>query len=243
MTPSPTCARPASSELDHTHGRLQAEGVQVLDLGGSGAQLIEGPAGAIEVLVDQPRRPLAGVVVVAHPQPLLGGSAQHKVPQFLARGLTEAGWLVARPNFRGVGRSAGTHDAGEGETEDLLSLALSLQGDASVARLALVGFSFGAFVQARVARRLADLGRPAWRVGLAGMPFGEVEGGRRYDTPDGIADALVVHGELDDRVALHAVFDWARPQSQPVVVVPGADHFFTGKLHVLRSLVVNHLRA
>lgn len=217
--------------------------VRRLDLGGSGEQLIDGPAGAIEVLVDQPNRPSKGVVVVAHPQPLLGGSARHKLPQFLAHGLADAGWLVLRPNFRGVGRSAGTHDAGEGETEDLLSLALSLQADAAVPRLALVGFSFGAFVQARVARRLADLGQPAARVGLAGMPFGEVEGGRRYDTPDAIPDALVVHGELDDRVPLRAVLAWARPQTQPVVVVPGADHFFTGKLHVLRSLVVKHLCA
>lgn len=215
----------------------------MLDLSVSGSQLIDGPAGAIEVLVDPPNRALAGVVVIAHPQPLLGGHAQHKVPQVLARGLSEAGWLVVRPNFRGVGHSAGTHDAGDGGTEDLLSLSLALQADAAVPRLALVGFSFGAFVQARVARRLADLGRPASCTCLAGMPFGEVEGGRRYATPDGIPDALVVHGDRDERVPLRAVFDWARPQSQPVVVVPGADHFFTGKLHVLRSLVVNHLRA
>lgn len=181
------------------------------------------------------------MALIAHPQPLLGGSAHHKVPQFLARALADAGWLVVRPNFRGVGRSAGAHDGGDGETADLLSLAMSLQSDTSVARLALVGFSFGAFVQARVARGLSDQGRPAFRTCLLGMPFGEVDGGRWYDSPQGIAGALVVHGELDDRVPLNAVFEWARPTSQPVVVVPGADHFFSGKLHVLRSLVVNHL--
>lgn len=215
----------------------------MIDLNGTGAQLIEGPAGAVEVMLDQPRAPRAGVVVVAHPQPLLGGSAQHKVPQFLARGLAEAGWLVLRPNFRGVGRSVGVHSAGEGETDDLFALAQALQADASMAKLALVGFSFGAFVQARVARRLAQAGRPAWRIALVGTPFGEVEGGRTYDTPDGITNALVVHGELDAQVPLRAVFDWARPQSQPVVVVPGADHFFSGKLHLLRSLVVGHFSA
>ena len=215
----------------------------MIDLGASGAQLIAGPAGAMEVLIDPPSRPHAGVAVVAHPQPLLGGSARHKVPQVLARGLAEAGWLVVRPNFRGVGRSAGVHSAGDGETEDLLNLALALQADASVAKLVLIGFSFGAHVQARVARQLSDAGRPAWRVALAGTPFGDVEGGRTYDTPAGIPDALVVHGELDARVPLAAVLGWARPQGQPVVVVPGADHFFTGKLHVLRSLVVGHVRA
>lgn len=215
----------------------------MLDLNAGGAQLIDGPAGAMEVLLDPPSRALIGAIVIAHPQPLLGGHARHKVPQFLARGLSEAGWLVVRPNFRGVGRSAGTHDGGNGETEDLLSLSLALQADPAVPRLALVGFSFGAFVQACVAHRLADLGRPASSTCLAGLPFGEVEGGRHYTTPDGIPDALVVHGERDERVALRAVFDWARPQGQPVVVVPGADHLFTGKLHVLRSLVVHHLRA
>ena len=86
----------------------------MIDLNGSGAQLIEGPPGVIEVLIDQPRRLRAGVVVVAHPQPVLGGSAQHKVPQFLARGLADAGWLVVRPNFRGVGRSAGIAQRGGG---------------------------------------------------------------------------------------------------------------------------------
>ena len=108
--------------------------------------------------------------------------------------------------------------------------------------MALVGFSFGAFVMACVARALADRGTPAWRVCLAGMPSGEA-GGRQYDTPADFADALVVHGEQDERVPLAAVLDWARPQVQPVAVVPGADHFFTGKLHVLRALVLSHLRA
>ncbi|MDE2452829.1 MAG: hypothetical protein KGL43_04485 [Burkholderiales bacterium] len=213
----------------------------MLDLDRGGAQMVQGAAGAIEVLVDLPGSPRIGAAIVAHPQPLLGGNARHKLPQFLARGLADAGWLVVRPNFRGVGGSAGAHDAGEGESEDLLKLAMSLQDDASGPALALVGFSFGAYVQARVAKRLADLGRPAARVALAGMPFGVVTGGRRYDPPDGIAHALVVHGEIDDRVALKAIFDWARPKSHPVVVVPGADHFFTGKLHVLRALVLAHL--
>lgn len=212
----------------------------MLDLCESGTRLMEGPVGPMEVVFDLPKGDACGVAIVAHPQPLLGGHATHKVPQVLARGLSEAGRLVARPNFRGVGRSAGAHDAGLGETEDILALCRTLNETYPHLGLALVGFSFGAFVQARVARALADHGRPPWRCCLAGLPVGEVEGQRRYDTPDGIANALVVHGENDDRVPLKAVLDWARPQAQPVVVVPGADHFFTGRLHVLRSLVLSH---
>jgi len=203
--------------------------------------LVDGPAGPIEVLFDQPTKPAVGVAIVAHPQPLLGGDARHKVPQVLTRGLCDAGWLVARPNFRGVGRSAGTHDNGDGETDDLLVLCDLLRHQHPGLALALVGFSFGAFVQARVAQALAEAGAPASRVALVGMPFGEVEGQRRYDTPQGIADALVVHGEYDERVPLQAILDWARPHAQPVVVVPGADHVFTGRLKVLRRLVTAHL--
>lgn len=215
--------------------------MRIPELRESGSTLLDGPAGAMEVVFDLPAQAHGGIAVVAHPQPLLAGHAGHKVPQFLARALRDAGWLVARPNFRGVGRSAGTHDSGMGETDDLLLLCAVLREAHPQARLALVGFSFGAFVQARVAKALAEADAPAWRICLAGMPFGEVAAGRRFDTPDGIADALVVHGEQDERVPLQAVLDWARPGVQPVVVVPGADHFFSGRLHVLRSLVLAHL--
>ena len=68
----------------------------------------------------------------------------------------------------------------------------------------------------------------------------EVAGQRYYDTPANVPGALVVHGESDERVPLASVFEWARPQAQPVVVVPGADHFFTGRLHILRALVLSH---
>jgi len=209
----------------------------------SGPQLLDGPVGAIEVVFDLPPGAPIGIAIVAHPQPLLGGHAMHKVPQLLAHALRDAGWRVARPNFRGVGRSAGRHDDGIGETDDVLAMCDTLRGEWPGLRLALVGFSFGAFVQARVARALAERGAPAWRTCLAGLPFGEVDGGRRYETPDGLPDALVVHGEHDERVPLHAVLDWARPQTQPVVIVPGADHFFTGRLPLLRSLVLSHLKA
>ena len=207
----------------------------------TGTMLVDGLAGAMEVLVDAPARPPCGIAVVAHPQPLLGGSAMHKIPHLLARALRDAGWLAVRPNFRGVGASQGVHDDGIGETDDLLGLVAQLRAAHPELPLALVGFSFGAFVQSRVARRLADGGKPARRIFLAGLPAGEVEGGRQY-APDGhLPDALIVHGENDERVALGAVLDWARPQSQPIVVVPGADHFFTGRLPVLRALVLSHV--
>lgn len=206
-----------------------------------GSLIVPGPVGGIDVLVDRPAAPPRGVVIVGHPQPLLGGSARHKIPQFLAGALRDAGWLVVRPNFRGVGQTQGEHDAGLGETDDMLAVVHWLQRVQPGLRIALVGFSFGAFVLARLARAMADAGAPAWRVCLAGMPFGTVEGNRRYDTPGGLPQTLVIHGEQDERVPLSAIMDWARPDGHPVVVVPGANHFFSGRLPVLRSLVLGHL--
>ena len=211
------------------------------DLEHAGAQLAIGPAGPMELIVDLPRGAPRGLALVGHPQPLLGGSARHKVPHYLARSLAEAGWLVVRPNFRGAGRSGGSHDHGIGEADDVLALHDALVAQRPDLCRALVGFSFGAFVMARVARALSDRGTPADRVCLAGMPSGEVESKRHFDTPTHLPNALVVHGERDDWVTLASVLDWARPQVQPVVVVPGADHFFTGQLPVLRDLVLAHL--
>ena len=207
----------------------------------TGTLLVEGPAGTIEVLIDAPAQLPRGIAIVAHPQPVLGGSAKHKIPHLLARAMRDVGWLAARPNFRGVGASQGTHDAGIGETDDVLELIGQLRTVHPDLPLALVGFSFGAFVQSRVARALADRGEPAHRVVLAGLPVGEVEGQRQYAPCEDLPYALIVHGENDERVALSAVLDWARPQSQPIVEIPGADHFFTGRLPMLRELVLSHI--
>lgn len=207
-----------------------------------GNHLIDGPVGSIEIMVDVPSSAApSGLVVIGHPQPLLGGSAQHKVPHFLAKGFAEAGFVAVRPNFRGVGKTEGTHDAGSGEADDLLSLIYAIRNEHPELPLHLVGFSFGAFVQAKVADALTKAGVPANSVCLAGMPYGEVEGGRSYDTPKGLANALVIHGEMDERVPLSSVFEWARPSNQVVTVFPGADHFFAGRLHILRSLMLEFI--
>jgi alpha/beta superfamily hydrolase len=207
----------------------------------SGTVLMQGPVGIMEVVVDAPTNPPCGVAVVAHPQPLLRGSAMHKVPHALARAIKDEGWLAVRPNFRGVGASEGTHDYGIGETDDVLALVAQLRATHPDLPLALVGFSFGAFVQSRVARKSADAGEAAHRVVLAGLPVGDVEGGRHYAPERALPGTLIVHGENDERVPLRAVLDWARPQSHPIVVIPGANHFFTGRLSVLRALTVSHL--
>ena len=205
--------------------------------------LLRGHAGNIEVLIDAPAT-VHGVALVCHPHPLYGGTNTNKVAHTLARSFRDLGYTAIRPNFRGVGQSEGEHDHGEGETEDMLSVISWAQSRWACTALALGGFSFGGFVQTRVANRLASGIAPPRQLVLVGMAAGTAaDGARHYDTPavPKTVPTLIIHGETDATVALGNVLDWARPQELPVTVVPGADHFFHGKLHVIRDLIARNV--
>jgi alpha/beta superfamily hydrolase len=187
---------------------------------------LQGEAGAIEALRDEPE----GVA-------LFGGTMDNKVVQTLARAFVQCGWAVVRFNFRGVGASAGEHDAGAGEARDFLRV---VEQVAPHGALAVAGFSFGSFVAShalaelhahRVIEKVAFVGTAAQRFTVAPI------------APELHDKTLVVHGEQDDTVSLASVMDWARPQSLPVTVVPGGGHFFHGQLPLLKNLVVRHLQS
>lgn len=200
---------------------------------------LQGQAGQIEALMDEPAEgPVQGTAVIAHPHPLFGGTMQNKVVQTLAKAFVQNGWRAIRFNFRGVGASAGAYDEGRGEVDDLMSV---IQDTVQASQpLALAGFSFGAFVTSHALARLPTslqleklvlVGTAASRFQVASVPTELHE------------KTLVVHGEVDDTVPLVSVLDWARPQSLPVTVIPGVEHFFHGQLPLLRTLVSRHLRA
>jgi alpha/beta superfamily hydrolase len=198
---------------------------------------LAGAAGAIEVLRDTPDGASRGVAVIAHPHPLFGGTMDNKVVQTLARAFVQSGWTSLRFNFRGVGASAGSHDEGRGETEDLLAL---VAAQAPEGALALAGFSFGSFVASRALQtlwparsieKIVLVGTAAARFDVATLP------------PEAHERTIVIHGEVDDTVPLQSVLDWARPQSLPVTVIPGGEHFFHGQLPLLKNLVLRHLRS
>ena len=191
-------------------------------------EFVAGPAGRIECAVDSPEGETRGVALIAHPHPLFGGSLDNKVVQTLARAFLELGYETWRPNFRGVGQTEGVHDEGRGELEDLAAVLNRIRTE----KFVLAGFSFGASLMAK----LAEKEKPEWLV-LVGV------GITRIMAPPVPAGTLVIHGENDDTVPLAAVMDWARPQELPVVVVPGADHFFHRKLHILRALVQGYWRS
>ena len=197
---------------------------------------VSGPAGRMQVLRDQPQGTPLGTAFLSHPHPLFGGTMDNKVVQTLARAFVQSGWTAVRFNFRGVGTSEGAHDHGIGEATDLQALVAQLAPDGA---LALAGFSFGAYVTAQAVEALwaqRDI-RFVVLVGTAAA---------RFQVPALPAEShdrtLVIHGEKDETVPLAAALDWARPQSLPVTVVPGVEHFFHGQLPLLKNLVARHLR-
>ena len=179
-----------------------------------------------------------GVALVAHPHPLFGGSLDNKVAQTLARSLAELGFVAWRPNFRGVGASEGTHDEGRGEVADLAAVLAHARSVASPSdSVVLAGFSFGAAMQTLLAQQLVNEGRPATRLALIGLAV------TNYTLPKVPADTILIHGEHDETIPLAAVLDWARPQELPVIVLPGADHFFHGRLNLLRAIIRQNWQA
>ena len=157
----------------------------------------------------------------------------NKVVQTLARAFVQLGWRCVRFNFRGIGGSAGAWSEGIGEIDDALAVIAATRHAAEP--FILAGFSFGAYVASHAAMRLADDARPQ-RMVLVGpstlkQPMANVP-----------ADSIVIHGEVDDVVPLAATFDWARPQSLPVIVFPGVGHFFHGQLGLLKNTVVQELQ-
>ena len=199
---------------------------------------LPGEAGTLEALIDLPADgAVQGTAVIAHPHPLFGGTMHNKVVQTLARAFVQSGWRAVRFNFRGVGASEGTYDEGRGEVRDMLRVIDQLAPEGP---LALAGFSFGAFVTSHVVQALGDQRLPhaLVLVGTAASRF-EVAA-----VPQVLHErCLVLHGEQDDTVPLASVMDWARPQSLPITVIPGVEHFFHGQLPLLKSLVTRHLKS
>ena len=195
--------------------------------------LTAGPAGQLECAIDGPGEGAAprGMALICHPNPSQGGTMDNKVVQTLARAFVQLGYRAVRFNFRGIGQSQGTWDEGRGEIDDAMAVLAAIREPSEVSVLA--GFSFGGYIASQAALRLPDDQKPQ-RMALVGPATS------RFDTATVPADTLVIHGEIDDVVPLSAVLDWARPQSLPVIVVPGVGHFFHGQLPLLKNLVLRN---
>jgi len=187
---------------------------------------VAGPAGRLEVAFNVPEGSLRGIALIAHPHPLQGGTLDNKVVQTLAKTFAALGYAAVRFNFRGVGQSVGQFDDGVGETDDALAALAAAKLEFGELPVALAGFSFGSYVQTRVAHAIT-----AERLGLIGPAV------KRFPVEAVAPDTIVIHGEEDDVVALADVLAWARPQQLPIVVFPGCGHFFHGRLPQLQRAI------
>jgi len=183
--------------------------------------------GAIETLIEDPEGERVGLALIAHPHPLHGGSLDNKVVWTIAKAALACGYVAVRPNFRGVGASDGEYDHGIGETDDLLAVAHAVGSHFSGLQWSLLGFSFGAFVQHRVSHRL-----PAERLVMVGPAVSMYA----FEPPAIRTD--IIHGESDELIPLGVVADYAGQHRIPLHVIPGASHFFHGKLGDLKQTLL-----
>jgi alpha/beta superfamily hydrolase len=199
---------------------------------------LAGPAGALEALIEVPARATSAAFgVICHPHPLFGGTLTNKVVHTLARAFQEFGVPTVRFNFRGVGQSAGSFAEGAGETEDALAVIAAARGRWPGAGLWLAGFSFGGAVAFRAAAR----SHAALLVTVA--PAVRLIDVSNVEVPD--CPWLIVQGDADDVVAPQAVMSWAaeRAPAPAVSVLPGAGHFFHGRLRELQAVVADFVSA
>jgi uncharacterized protein len=205
------------------------------------ALLIDGPAGALEALLDDPREDTqgpapAGFGVICHPHPLHGGTMQNKVVYTLARACQERGMPTLRFNYRGVGASAGSYDEGRGEIQDALAVVAAGRARWPDAALTLAGFSFGGMVSLRAAATAA----PARLISVAPAVMRAAASIARPACP-----WLIIQGEVDEIVPSREVQAFAaRFQPPPqLLLMPGAGHFFHRRLDELRDAAYAFLAA
>ena len=210
--------------------------------------LIDGAAGKIEVAAARPPN-ARGIAVIAHPHPLYGGTMENKVITTLAKVFGEAGIATFRFNFRGVGATEGAHDEGRGETDDMLRVAEHARATMRQAPLHLAGFSFGGAIATRASARV-DFAQLV----LVAPGFRRITAAGMGEAPDPVdphlgevgrhtaADTVVIHGDRDETVPLADSLAWAAARDVPVVVIPGGEHFFHRKLHVLREVVAHWIK-
>ncbi len=187
---------------------------------------IKVPIGHLETVIEEPPEPPRGLALIAHPHSLKGGSLDNKVAWTLARAALACGLVAVRPNFRGVGASSGSFDHGIGEAEDLLALAAAVTTHYGPLPWTLLGFSFGAYVQHRVAREL-----PAERLIMVApaLSMFEFEANRIPTT--------LIHGTEDEVIPYAAARDYARRHTLPLIEIAGTGHFFHGRLRELQHHV------
>jgi alpha/beta superfamily hydrolase len=198
----------------------------------------EGPAGKLEGLLEA--RDESGIVacaVVCHPHPLHGGTMRNKVVHMLARSFVGQGLITLRFNFRGVNKSEGKFDDGRGELEDVLAAIDYLEAKYPDLPLWLAGFSFGAAIALLAASERKPAGLISIAPAVSQLPQGL--------SPQPDCPWLILQGDHDELVDVDETIAWVNelepgPELQ---ILEGAEHFFHGKLVVLREALEAFIQA
>lgn len=212
---------------------------------------LAGPAGRLEALLNPGTPNARFAALVCHPHPLGGGSMHNKVVYHAMKALNDPRWGLGLPvlrfNFRGVGLSEGRHD-GHSESEDVASALAWLENEYSLPIMA-VGFSFGA---AMTLKACCGASQPPARVraavrAVAALGLPTEAAGRGYSYPFLAActlPKLFLSGDRDQFAPaneLAQVTAYAAPPKQ-LVLLPGADHFFTNQLEPMQQALAGWLK-
>jgi hypothetical protein len=197
------------------------------------------PAGMLqlEAHLREPKESPRGAAVVCHPHPVYGGTMDNKVVYRAAKAAVEAGFATLRFNFRGVGRSTGKHDQGAGEQEDAAAALRWLEGRYPALGLAMIGYSFGAWVGLRAAHSAPRVNA---LVGL-GLPLDLFDFEFLISCPK---PALYIIGTRDEFCSRENLdrFESRLPATASLHRIEGSEHFFTGHIETIQSLITDFLK-
>lgn len=200
----------------------------------SSSVTLQGPAGDLQLRIEQRAATPAFVAVVCHPHPLYGGTMDNKVVTTLARMARDAGAVAVRFNFRGVGDSAGQFDDGRGETDDLLAVLQWAREHYPGVPVWLAGFSFGSWVAANGACVMLAEDQAPQSLLLVAPPVHHYP----FDSLQACnCPVTVIQGMDDEVVPADEVLDWCESTAlaPAVVKIEDCSHFFHGQLPALRE--------
>ena len=200
---------------------------------------IDGPQGQLEALyLEVPDA--TGIALICHPNPVQGGTMLNKVVSTLQRTVRDAGLITLRFNYRGVGKSAGSHDMGTGEVDDAQAAAAWLLARHPGLPLTLLGFSFGGFVAATLGGRLEAQGQAVARLFMIAPAVMRIAS--QDDLPKG-GELVLIQPDTDEVVDPQLVYQWSERLQRPheLLKVAECGHFFHGKLTDLKDLVLPRL--
>jgi len=200
---------------------------------------IPGPVGQLEALLTEPSDHQKLIVsIICHPNPTQGGTMHNKVVTTVARAFDQLGTRTVRFNYRGVGKSDGTYGEVSGEIDDLKAVIVWVQQQWPDQAIWLAGFSFGSFVSSSVANQTDVVDRL--------ISIAPAVNWHDFTTLTNIhCPWLVVSSDGDEVVPFAQVGPWLEnpPSPMEVVIIPGASHFFHGRLIELRNTLVQRLAA